>query len=360
MDNSEITIHNGAVVNGVQQDTQVIMRRNGIDKWPDAVTGLKEWADKVTNLKLFDVQGVPIRNVRMNPETGGLYGEGKDPAHSMPMTKTAMGHLFSYVKRKPDNVVNNLLDIDDLAIRSIVFSHYMGRPEARNIVLRTAMTSPTQRTIRAVVSDLHSQERGDDLSIIESLKDLVTTEMKMRVVRQWDRTHAEIILPNTAVQVLKKGITLYGKINIVNSETKQGGFEALAGSMNLVCLNGMTAMGDSSTFKVRHVGDIKHRVRQSIRVGIEGVMEHLNDFSKAYSKPLPNTRAEAIEAFVTYHALPETTGVAMAALWDVDGERSGGDTLAGLVNSATRHAQSLPVKEAAELERNAGETLKAF
>lgn len=355
--NEAVTIHNGATVNGVQVDTQVLMRRKGFDTWLSAKEGLQRWKAGIQAQELFDVKDLPIKQVRMSRGNGGFYKEGKNVDNAMPATRTAIGHLFSYIKDKPDNVVNNLLDLP-LALRAQVFEHYIQRPEARNVVLRTAMAND-KRIIRAVVSDVHSQDKGDDLQVINSLESIIdlAPDAKLRVIRQWDLTTAELILPNTAIKVLSKGITLYGKITLTNSETKGGSFSALAGSMNLVCLNGMTAMNDESTYRVRHMGDIGYKVRQSIRGGLEGVIEHLTVFKESYETPLTKTRAETLSAFIDHHSLPESTGTAMAALWDVDGERSGGDTLAGLVNAATRHAQSLQVADASKLEALAGETL---
>mgnify|MGYP001583534502 FL=1 len=213
-----ITVHNGATVNGVQTDTEVIMARKGFDKWPSAKDGLAQWKAKVQAMDLVD-RKVNLRDLRMNPNTGYFYREGKVAADAIPATRTAIGHLMSYVKEKPSNLVNVMLDLPP-AIRQSMFQHYMARPENRSVNLRTALTS-TSRVIRAVVTDVHSQETGDDLKVIESLETIADSipQSKMRVIRQWDYTHAEIVIPNIAVQP-KVGVTLYARINIENSETK--------------------------------------------------------------------------------------------------------------------------------------------
>lgn len=359
METSEaITVHGGATVNGVQTDTEIIMARKGFDKWPSAKDGLKMWEDKVKGMDLVDVKDLPIRNLGMNAKTGGLFNIVKDHNAALPATKTALGHLMSYVKDKPSNALGVMLDLP-VALRAQMFTEYMNRPEPRNVVLRTAVAPGTdKRVIRAVVSEVHSQEKGDDLSIIESLRTIVqdVPTAKLRVIRQWDYTHAELVIPNVAVQP-KVGVTLYGRISLLNSETKGGSYISEGGSFNLVCLNGMVRPGNTSEYRVRHMGDISFRVRQSIRGAVEAVSEHLQVFNAAYRTPLERPRADILAAFGAKHELPENTVHAIGTLWDVDGERSAGDTLAGLVNAVTRYAQSQPVERALELESVAGETL---
>jgi hypothetical protein len=263
------------------------------------------------------------------------------------------------VKEKPSNLLGVMLDLP-MEVRAKVFGHYMATTDQREVVLRTAMPNDgsQRRVIRAVVSEVHSQEKGDDLSVIQSLRSIVETvpTAKLRVIRQWDQTTAELILPNVGVQP-KVGVTLYGRLALLNSETKGGSYVTEAGSFNLVCLNGMVRPGNTSEYRVRHMGDISYRVRQSIRGAIDSVNEHLNTFSTAYRIPLERPRADILEAFGKKNELPANTLFAMASLWDVDGERSAGNTLAGLVNTVTRYAQSLPVEQALTMERLAGATL---
>lgn len=350
-----ITVHGGATVNGVQTDTQVLMKRKGYDKWPSAMEGLNQWEAKVKAMDCVDHK-LPFRELAINPQIGGFYRLGKNANAAMPATKTAYGHLMSYVKEKPDNVVNNLLALPP-RIQADFFAYYRDKTPAREIVLRTAKADDTQRVIRATVTESHSQDKGDDLMVIETLRNIASEvkDSKLRVIRQWDYTSAELILPTVGVMV--KGRPIFGRIQINNSETKGGSYETLAGSMVLVCLNGMTAPGNTSSFKVRHMGDIGYRVRQSIKGAINGIQDHLHQFQVAYETPLSRTRADILEAFGKSYELPESTGVALAALWDVDGENGAGDTLAGLVNAVTRFAQSQPVEEALRLEAVAGEVL---
>ena len=356
-----IQVHGGATVDGVRTDTEVIMARKGFDKWPSIHEGLNQWEAKVQFMDLHDVK-LPIGDIAMSLTTGGLYNVNKDSTHALPATRTAIGHLMSYVKDKPANALGCMLDLP-LALRSRVFATYLQRGESRNVILRTAIApmgdngSSSDRVVRAVVSESHSREHGDDLQVIASLRAALRDEKgMMRVVRQWDSTLAEIVIPNLAVQP-KVGVVLYGRLAIENSETKGSSYTTEGGSMNLICWNGAVRAGDTSEYRVRHMGNIGFRVSQSIKGALDAIGEHLQVFSDAYQTELARPRADVIAAFVKVNELPESTGGAIATLWDVDGERGAGDTLAGLVNAVTRHAQSLPVGPAIIMESIAGQTL---
>lgn len=352
-----ITVHGGATVNGVQVDTQVIMSRRGFEQWPTFSEGLNQWEAKVKAINCVDVPDVPIRNIRMHPETGYVYNVTKEAKGAVPATYTALSHLVSYIEDKPDNALKNMLDMSP-RLRAMRLQELIDRaPADKTVSLRTAIANGNTRVIRAIVSKLHSKEHGDDLKLIEALRTIEAPQAKLRVIRTWDSTHAEIVMPNVGIE-LRKGDIAYGKVDLFNSETKGGSYETNASSMRLVCLNGATMPANTAEFRVKHIGDIGSKIRTSLRVGIEAVMEHLTQLKASYKLELPKTRAEHIEQFIEHHALPEDTGVALNTLWDVDGERSAGHTVAGLVNAVTRYAQTQPIETASKLETIAGDQLR--
>lgn len=352
-----ITVHGGATVNGVQVDTHVIMARKGFEKWPTFSQGLDQWEAKVKAINCIDVPDVPIRNIRMHPENGYIYNSAKDMKGAVPATYTALTHLVSYVEDKPDNALKNLLDMSP-RLRALRLQELLDRaPAEKRLALRTAVANGAVRVVRAIVSKLHSKEHGDDLKLIEALRSIEAPKAKLRVIRTWDSTHAEIVMPNVAIELRKDDIA-YGKVDLFNSETKGGSYETNASSMRLWCLNGATMPANTAEFKVKHIGDIGSKIRTSLRVGIEAVMEHLTQLKASYTLELPKTRAETIGMFIEHHALPEDTGTALNTLWDVDGERSAGHTVAGLVNAVTRYAQTQQVDTAQKLETIAGDQLR--
>jgi hypothetical protein len=228
------------------------------------------------------------------------------------------------------------------------------------VFLRTAVKgvvgNQQERVIRAVVTDKHSKDHGDDLMLISKLRGLQAPGARIRVVKEWDYTHAEIVIPNKVVQV-RPGVVIQARINIKNSETKGGSLEASVGSMNLVCLNGMVGAGNGTTMSIRHVGNIQYKMLAALTTVTQLADEHLLEFSNAYKAELPTTRADAIGRIQKQYKLSDTTAASLATLWDVDGDRGAGNTVAGLANALTRAAQARTVEQGLELEAIAGKVI---
>lgn len=358
-DQGAVALHTGATVNGVQTQADVLMRRHNPEGWPSAIAGLSTWESLAISLDARDM-AVDLKALTMNPHTGGLYNRRKaGPEHGGVIpTHTALGHFVGLSGEAPNRATENL-EFYPPAVRAQMFAHLVSKADDRQVVMRTARLGGGAFVVRAVTSAKHSQAHGDDLALISQLRrlpDYVLGSAKMRVVKEWDYTHVEMVLP-AKVREVKPGIVIQGRINLTNSETKGGSFEASVGTLNLVCLNGMVGAGNRSTMSVKHVGDIRSRMRASVVTVVDLVDVYLEEFAQAYAQPLPGTRAEAIERTVRRFRLPESTGAALATLWDVDGARGAGDTVAGLANALTRHAQSQPVEAALATEAVAGQVL---
>lgn len=359
-----VSMHTGAVVNGVQTQAEVLMQRHTHTGWPTASQALARWEALCKAMGAED-HVVPLQAMVMNPTTGGFFNENKrTPGHKMPHgvipTRTALGHLLGFVADKPPEAVSNL-EYYPPDVRAMMWQAAKAKTPARNVVMRTAIQSVEKGTlaVRAVTSEIHSQGNGDDLALIAQFRRLpeaVLNDARLRVIKEWDYTHVEMVLPSKVKEV-RAGIVINGRINLKNSETKGGSFEAQVGTMNLVCLNGMIGGGSNSTVSVKHVGDIRTRMKAGIVTVIDLVDIYLEEFFEAYKTPLRVTQADAIARTVAKFKLPETTGVALAALWNVDGERGAGQTVAGLANALTRHAQSLPVEKAIAIEEAAGKVV---
>lgn len=357
-----VQMHTGATVNGVQTEAEVLMQRHTPQDWPVASAALQRWETltQALNAKDFDK---PIHSLAMNPFTGGLYDKftaTPGTAGVIP-TRTALSHLVSYAEGPNYNVEN--LEFYPTHIRAQMLEHQLAKVPARNVTLRSAVTGVIdgneRRVIRAVVSDKHSKGNGDDLELIAQLRrlpDHLLATSRMRVVKQWDYTHVELVVP-AKVREVRPGVVINARINIKNSETKGGSFEASVGTMNLVCINGMVGSGSNSTVTVRHMGDIRSKMRAAAVTTIDLADVYLDEFVESYRQSLPGTQADAIAATIKRYKLPENTGHALAALWNIDGERGGGHTVAGLANALTRHAQSLPVEAALNVESIAGKVV---
>lgn len=365
--NDAVSIHTGAVVNGVQTEAEVLMARHTPNNWPRMADALTKWQGMCENLKAEDKE-VKLRSIFMNTTTGGLFNVDKwDRKKPMPNgimpTKTALGHLVSFIKEAdvPSSFVDNLLD-DEPQIRSARLLRKLAKTPDRAVIMRTVIADILAGTyvVRAVASEKHSQGNGDDLAIIEQLRKIqhkVPTAV-MRVVKQWDNTHVEVVIPNLVKEV-KPGVIIQSRINIENSETKGGSYEASVGTLNLRCINGMTSSGANSTVSVKHMGDIRTKMRAAMTTVIDLAEVYLEEYSNAYRVELPRPRAEVIDMAVKRLKLPDpkNIGTKLAALWDIDGEHGAGDTVAGLANAMTRYAQQLPVEKATVLEALAGKVV---
>lgn len=358
-----VQLFTGANINGVQTQAEVLMQRHTPTNWPLAPQALRQWTALNQKLNTKDIE-VPIKALAMSPKTGGIYNHLKNAHGNMGIspTKTALQHLVSLTSDFPSSAVENLMFYPP-ETRALMFANLMGKTKDKNIYLRTAVRGivgqTEDRVIRAATSDLHSLENGDDQAVIqqiERLPDAVLANARMRVTKEWDFTHVEIVIPNKVKEV-RPGVVINARINIENSETKGGSFVASVGTMNLVCLNGMVGGGSNSTVTVRHMGDIRTKVRAGVVTVIDLVDVYLEEYLNAYKAQLPGTRAEAIAKTQKRFKLPETTATALTTLWDVDGERGAGNTVAGLANAMTRYAQSLPVEQALKLEEAAGKVV---
>jgi hypothetical protein len=360
-----VALHTGATVNGVQTQAEVLMQRHTPTTWPTAAQALQKWEVLNQRLNAKDFE-VPLHDLAMNPTTGGLFNVRKASANApsgVIPTRTALGHLMSYGPAPSYNVEN--LEFYPPEIRADMVRYQLDKAPAKTVTLRTAVKAAItdahgavteERVVRAVTSDIHSKENGDDRALIVQLNKLpqaLLDNARMRVIKEWDYTHVEMVVPNKVKEV-KPGVVINGRVSLRNSETKGGSFEASVGTLNLVCLNGMVGGRSNSTVTIKHVGDIRTRMRAGVLTVVELIDVYLEEFFEAYQAKLPVTQAEAIERTVKRYALPKDTGAALAALWNVDGERGAGHTVAGLANAMTRHAQSLPVERAIDIEEAAG------
>lgn len=357
-----VAMHTGATVDGVQREAEVLMRRHTPADWPTLANGLNRWEALIKDMDAKDFE-VNLRSIAMNPVTGGLFNKDKDPqgqSGGIVPTRTSLGHLLSYDESAPPQAVTNL-EAYSPAVRAQMLAERIARGPIRKVFMRTAVKGivgqSQERVIRAVVTGQHSKDFGDDLVIINKLRTMQNLPgAVLRVVKQWDSTHAEIVIPNKVIQP-KVGVVIQARMNVWNSETKAGAIGASIGALNLTCLNGNVGAGNGTTINIRHNGDVRYKVNAALATVVELADDVLHDFSEAYKALLPVTQAEAIAQTVKRYQLPETTGAALQALWDVDGERSAGHTVAGLANALTRHAQSLPVERALDLETIAGKVI---
>jgi hypothetical protein len=303
-----------------------------------------------------------VGKIRMNPITGGLYCDGKNPDNALAVTHSALQQACSFLN-VPRNACANLEYVTP-GTRAAMLYDFVRKAEreaAAPLVLRTMVDSSGRRFIRAVVTETHSQETGDDLIIADAIESLIRdgeieANARARWTRSLTRSDVEIILPSQSWE-MRVGDIVFAKVHARNSETKHFGFQADGGLHRLCCLNGNTRADESSTVSVRHVGELVARIRRAIQVAGAHLEEFAQSFKAAYSVQLPQPRAEMLKVVGTKLELPESTLSLAAQMWDADGDLSAGNTVAGLVNALTRASQNETYENAALIEGAAGELI---
>jgi hypothetical protein len=344
----------------VQQDFRAVEtahpRRGFIrgEKLPALSDAVQRMRGIIESQSPLDVNDVPLADIRMNPTSGGLYNRTKaspDTTAGLAYTSTGLGQLLTYVD-VPRNF-KAALEYLTPAARAAAFNDAMTRSaEKKNVTLRT-VTAGDKRLIRSTVSDRHSLETGDDLTLLDGLSSILPGDAKARFVRQWDRSFYEVILPQNKLTLRRVGDVFF-KLLVTNSETKHGSLEIAGGLFTLVCLNGMTRMTEGTEVSIRHIGNLQSRISRYLRTATLGLEDFARQFDSAFDSALTLPRAEVIERAVKRLELPERVGTSMAALWDADGIHAGGDTLGGLVQSMTRASQQESYETAAHMESQAG------
>jgi hypothetical protein len=339
----------------------------------DALTGLEA---RITQEDPKDVAGVQTSLIRMSPQRAGLYAEGKNPDNALGYTHSGFSHIAQFIK--PNDIrwgfTENMLALAkrDKALAAQVFNTYATRVASKdNVTLRT-MLEPVSgvRVIRAVTSSKHSLETGDDLAVSNVLRKHIMggalAKAKARITRELDHSYFECIWPAMERQLVVGDIALIG-VRISNSETKAGSLRVEAFVLRVLCANFATAYSEdmsAESLGIKHVGDLRTKLPMAFTRALERVIPFVEAFSDAYQNPLPAfapTYGEVLSRVSKRYNLPESTINLASQLWDADGERSAGLTLAGLVNSLTRASQEESMEQAAVTERVAGElTVKGW
>lgn len=332
-----------------------------IEKLPNVADGLLALRERVRLEAPVDAT-VPLNRVRMEANRGGLFG-GELPQHAaLGYTSTGFGHVLDYIRpssvRQGFNATMQALPVD---IRAQAFNHFAERStkEMGEVVLRTHLTNvdrSPRRVVRAVTSTKFTAV--DDVDVLAVLNASLPNGAKLRVTREDARTDLEIIWPAMDRQ-LKVGDIALIALQVTNSETKQSAIKVQPKLLRVLCYNFTTAYTDGADEEVsiRHVGEAKAKLAAAFRRALTIVEPFVRAFGDAYKVELPTfapTRGEVLKRVGSTFELPATTLEAAARLWDADGAKSAGNTLAGLAHALTRASQEETMDAAAVTENAAG------
>lgn len=339
-------------------------------KLPALATGLDGYRSRLTAESAIDMP-VRIREVRMDAARGGLFGEGQDPGRSMAYSRAGFSHVSSFIK--PTSVRNgfseNLLAMP-VKMRSDWFNECArnARSEDDQVTVRTVMglgEGGMRRMVRAVTSQRHSLETGDDGAIVHALRTLQGIKgAKVRITRHGlgEASWFEVLWPAVDRQI-RVGDSLAFGIRFRNSETKAGALVVEPFLFDAICYNLTTAYStllDEGAFTLRHVGDLSKRLPSVVLQAQRTIEPFIKAFGDAYKTPFPTvlqTRGDVLQRVGKVLELPESTLTLAQQLWDADGAAGAGDTLAGLANAMTRAAQEQTMETADATMRAAGKVV---
>ena len=330
---------------------------------PNLKEGLNAIRHRVALEKPKDVE-VPIQHVLMEPTRAGLYGKGQNPEQGIGYTENGFNHVLAF--NKPATVragYGPVLLALPPKIRSEAFNYFSSvahRPDVDKATLRTFLsnteTPNPRRIIRAVVSDRYSAV--DDLNMMQALAACVPDGAKLRLTRDLDRTDVEILWPAMERQLVVGDVALIS-LRLVNSETKQSSIRVMPQLLRVLCYNFTVAWstGQEDEIVIRHIGEAKKKLGEAIVRALAVVEPFVRAFGDAYKTQFPKfatTRGEVLQRFVKKFQLPAHVADEAARLWDMDGSKSAGDTLAGLVHSVTAASRALTMEDSADVEKAAG------
>lgn len=309
---------------------------------------------------------VSLQSIIMSPENGGLYGKGNDSEKALGYTEVAFAQATQFIKPASmrGGIAGTLLALPP-HLRAEAFNYFATHaPEGKDVVLRTIMAPQRQhdevvlrRTLSAVVSERYSAVEDHDLAL--DINAALPAGARARYTQTEGRSDLEIIWPAMSRQ-LKVGDIALVSLGVVNSQVKMFTIELIPRLLRVLCLNFTTAFSQGGEFEVniRHMGDARKKFQAAVLKALKVIEPFVQAFGDAYQNKLPVVRGEVIEKAIKKFALPSKSGELIAGSWDADGDKSAGDTLAGMANAMTRASQQMPIEKAEAFEAAAGKLIR--
>jgi hypothetical protein len=348
---------------------------DALPSFPDAAQAM------LTRIELEDPQDFKRQDIRgfvMNPLNGRIHGNEDSADEAIGYTVPGFEQWVSFLK--PPSLYGSpaqfMLTMSP-AVRAQVFNEMTGNAVMdKTITLRTIVEPSTLtplghgvftggvRTIRAVTSNKHSLETGDDSAIIQTILlneyDAVK-HAKARLTREHHRSEFELVWPGMKRQLVVGDVALI-VVSISNSEVKAGSLKVEVKLLRVLCANFTTAYSsddEAEVVSIRHVGDLRTKLVEAVGKALKRADPFVKLFGDAYNNPFPLnlSRGEVIDRARKALELTEDFSKQLVGAWDMDGVKSAGNTLAGLVNAMTRVSQDMEMEKAAEVERAAGKLI---
>ncbi len=343
---------------GVQAQRRLAAEVKALPDLRDALVAMRTRIEQENPL---DFKAVPVQTMRMDPRTGRLHGKDKDASSAIGYTNSGFSQTAQFLKPNAirSGFAENMLALPE-GLRASVFNHWANSSTRTDPLAVRTIVEPSsgKRVIRALTSDRHSLETGDDRMIIDAIeaRDVLMKGAKARITREHDRSEFEVIWPGMNRQLVVGDMALCG-VRVKNSETKAGALKVEAFILRVLCANFTTAESvdlDGEELSLRHMGDLTLKLPRLFEKALSRIEPFVTAFSDAYQVHLPHTRGETLAQVGKAYKLGENVLQLAAEKWDADGIKSAGDTLAGLINALTRASQEQDIETAGVIEKIAG------
>ena len=314
---------------------------------------------------------VGIQRVRLDKNAAGIYGLDAKGATPMGYSHTGFHQVCDFIK--PASVragfSSTLLALPP-ALRTEAFNYFAGsQTEDRQSVLYSVRVPQLtrngdmglRRTLQAVVSTKYTFV--SDVDVVGHCLATLPDGARVRYTGgTGDISMIELLWPAMKREIRVGDIALAG-VQVTNSQTKASSIRVVPKILRVLCYNFTTAWGSGVEVEIggiRHIGEARAKFADALQRAIATVEPFVKAFGDAYAKPLPAfapTRGEAVQRLLKKFELSKDAGKGIVAVWDADGEKSAGDTLAGLANAVTRYSQTLAIEDSEAYEAAAGKVV---
>lgn len=203
--------------------------------------------------------------------------------------------------------------------------------------------------LRALLSERYSAI--DDHLVFDELRSVLTDYPEARLDRiEMQDTFTRLALSFETVDLGDSA----GRIGIVvtNSEVERAALKVEAYALRLVCMNGLVANTKDNEYRFTHAGQGGRDMRATLQGAVYGSIEQARNAATTLAKATQHPLLDPLKELASV-ARKESISQKELDAWISSFEMEPKETVSGVVNAITRHAQNFTD----ELARHARETM---